>query len=152
MRARGARGVIAFLVGFVALAGLARAASVTPSERVKDSVTVRAAPSAASATVGTLRVGEAAELLDEVPRWLKVRLSNGTEGFVSKAWTTVVEAGSTPPTPPTPTSGGTPPPTPAPGTGGIAFRPVFEAAKLSTTPPAAGAYRVHLIDVGTGLS
>ncbi len=88
MGAHRARGVIAFLVGFVALAGLARAATVTPSERVKDSVTVRAAPSAASATVGTLRFGEAAELLDEAPRWLKVRLSDGTVGFVNKRLTT----------------------------------------------------------------
>jgi len=147
------RVMVGAIVGLVAVLGVARATTVVPSERVQESVTVRATPAATSAAVGTIEVGKSAELLGDVPRWYKVRLADGTEGYVSKAWTVTVETPSTPPPGPTPSPA--PPPTPSPGPSsgaGIVFRPVSAVAQVPHAPPAPGAYRVHLIDVGTGLS
>jgi competence protein ComEC len=68
------------------------AAIVTPSHRVTTRVNVREFPSTQDSNiVGKLKVGEEALLIDNEPRWYKVRLSNGVEGFVSKAWTTLSE-------------------------------------------------------------
>jgi beta-lactamase superfamily II metal-dependent hydrolase len=72
---------------------------ITPAERVVDSINVRSGPSTASAIVGQLRKGEAATLIEPVPRWYKIRLANGTEGFVSKAWSQRVTAPDSPTTP-----------------------------------------------------
>lgn len=68
----------------------ARADKVMPSERVTSHVNVREGPSASTPIVGQLRVGEQAELVAPVPRWYQIRLADGTVGFVSKAWTTLV--------------------------------------------------------------
>jgi beta-lactamase superfamily II metal-dependent hydrolase len=62
---------------------------VVPSSRVTRHVNIREFPSSDAEEVGQLAVGERATLLGTVPRWRKVRLSNGVEGFVSKAWTIV---------------------------------------------------------------
>jgi beta-lactamase superfamily II metal-dependent hydrolase len=64
---------------------------VTPSERVVNAVNVRERPTVASPILGELRAGERAELGVSVPRWHRVRLADGVEGFVSKTWTDVVE-------------------------------------------------------------
>lgn len=66
------------------------AATVTPAERVTEKINVRDEASAASDLVGVLRVGESAESIASVPRWYRIRLSDGTEGFVSKAWSTLI--------------------------------------------------------------
>jgi len=67
---------------------LASAASVTPSDRVTDPINVRDQPtSKGSEVIGALRPGEQADLLETIPRWYMVQLADGTEGYVSKAWT-----------------------------------------------------------------
>ena len=67
-------------------------ADVTPSERVTTRLNVRSAPSTSSAIVGKLLPGETAPFLEDVPHWYKVRLNNGTQGFVSKSWSVKREA------------------------------------------------------------
>ena len=69
------------------------AATVVPSERVQVHVTVKSDPSSAGVPVGVIAVGGSAELLESVPYWHRVRLPDGTEGYVSKAWTDVVADG-----------------------------------------------------------
>lgn len=68
----------------------AQADLVVPIDDVVSRVVVRASASSGSADLGGLRPGEQAELLGSVPRWYRVRLADGTEGFVSKRWTRVV--------------------------------------------------------------
>ena len=62
-----------------------------PSERVRSRVMVRELPQAGSRPVGRLEVGEAAEWLDSVTGWHHVELPGDTRGFVSAAWTQVIE-------------------------------------------------------------
>jgi hypothetical protein len=76
---------------------------VVPSERVKSRVMVREGATAESRGVGSLRPGERAEFLGGESDWRRVRLEDGTEGFVSATWTLVIdEPEPTPPAPPTP--------------------------------------------------
>jgi beta-lactamase superfamily II metal-dependent hydrolase len=93
----------------------ATAQDITPSARVTRNVVVREQASMASTPVGRLAPGERATVTAEVPGWYQVRLTDGTAGFVSKAWTV----------------------------------PVGEP--FVGTAAAAG-HKVHVIDVGTGLS
>jgi hypothetical protein len=76
------------LVWLLLLAPLhaALADQVVPSGRVTSHLNVRLEPSSSSAVVGALRPGEAAAFERGVPFWYEVTLSNGTRGFVSKAW------------------------------------------------------------------
>lgn len=90
------------------------AEQVTPSERVKESINIRQAPSADSPVLGALHTGESLEFLGSVPWWYKVRLPSGQPAFVSKAWSNVTATN----------------PVAAPGI----------------------AYRMHVVDVGTGLA
>ena len=85
---------------------LSQADVIVPAARVVNSVNVREAPTTASALIGQLPKGQQAALLLDVPSWYKIRLANGTEGFVSKAWTNRVA---------------TAPITPAAATGDIPF-------------------------------
>jgi beta-lactamase superfamily II metal-dependent hydrolase len=62
---------------------------VVPVAEVTTRVVVRASATSQSADIGSLLPGEQAELLGSVPNWYRVRLANGTEGFVSKRWTRV---------------------------------------------------------------
>jgi beta-lactamase superfamily II metal-dependent hydrolase len=79
------------LSGWFAPPGLgAQEAFVVPVDEVTSRVIVRSGPSAETADVGSLRPGSRADLLGSVPRWYRVRLVDGTEGFVSKRWTRVV--------------------------------------------------------------
>jgi len=80
----------------------ARADTVTPTNAVTTRVVVRETASSQSNQVGSLRPGDQAELLGEVPNWYRVRLSSNVEGFVSKRWTHLVSSGS--PIPPTATA------------------------------------------------
>ena len=63
---------------------------VVPSARVVTFVNVRKGPSTSTPTVGELNKGEQAFLVSAFPNWYHIRLANGTEGFVSKAWTTKI--------------------------------------------------------------
>jgi len=72
----------------------ANAEQVTPSDRVTTHVNVREQPSSQSNIVGTLNINETAELLESVPYWHRIRLSNDTVGYVSKAWSRVTSGTS----------------------------------------------------------
>lgn len=92
----------------------ADANEVAPSERVSSAVLVREGPSTNTAILARLRPGDTATLVGDVSGWYVVELTDGTRGYVSKAWT-VVQTDS------------------------------GEALIASE-------YRVHIIDVGTGLA
>jgi len=78
------------LLGLLLIPVATLARDITPSDRVTSRVNVRAGASTDQPIVGKLQPGETAELLESFPRWDKVRLENGVEGFVSKAWTVEV--------------------------------------------------------------
>ncbi len=80
------------------LPSFARAERVTPSERVTGSVKVKAAPRSGSSVsiVGRMRPGDSALLLDKVPYYYHIRLDNNVEGYVSKAWTSLIPGGNPP--------------------------------------------------------
>jgi hypothetical protein len=73
------------------------AATVAPTDRVTSYVVVRRGPSSESQAVGRLQPGDVAETVDggDIPRWLKVKLADGTVGYVTKAWVEEVQAPST---------------------------------------------------------
>jgi hypothetical protein len=109
--------VVLALVAVCSWAVLAMAATVTPSDRVTTYLVVRNRPSRDAGMVGKLGPSEKAETIESVPRWLKVRLSDGTVGYVSKAWVEEVEAAPSPAAPaatPAPATVTAPPNTPAP--------------------------------------
>lgn len=63
---------------------------VEPSDRVESRLRVREGPTTETSVVGYLYPSQLAEWLDSLPRWYKVRLGNGVEGYVSKSWSRVV--------------------------------------------------------------
>ncbi|HEX8443460.1 MAG TPA: MBL fold metallo-hydrolase [Allosphingosinicella sp.] len=67
------------------------APQVQPSERVETRVIVRSAPSSEADRLGQLEPGESAELVGDAPGWHQVRLPDGRIGYVSKAWTDILE-------------------------------------------------------------
>jgi Mg-chelatase subunit ChlD len=77
-------------IATIAPAWTAWADGVVPSERVRSRVMVREGATAESHSVGSLQPGERAELLGQQPDWRRVRLEDGTEGFVSATWTVVI--------------------------------------------------------------
>lgn len=104
--------VAAFFLGATA----SNAETLTPSTRVSSAVLVRERPSTVSPILSRLRPNQQAEVIGDVSGWYEIQLSDGTRGFVSKAWTVVVDD-----------------------------KGVFESLVANT-------YRVHVIDVGTGLA
>ena len=86
------RHLVTLLLGLCLCGRAAAQDSVTPSDRVRTHVNVRAEPREDAAEVGELRIAEALPLVGSVPRWHQVRLPSGQTGFVSKAWTTVSQA------------------------------------------------------------
>lgn len=77
--------------------GWAQADWVTPAERVREGISLRAGPSSHSAYLGQLRVGERLAYRSTVPYWYEVRLPNGQPAFVSKAWSTLIPEQAPPP-------------------------------------------------------
>ena len=65
-----------------------------PSDRVTTRLNVRSKPSTSSGIVGKFHPGESALFLEDVPHWFKVRLDDGVEGFISKAWSVTRETES----------------------------------------------------------
>lgn len=92
--ARASRGCVAALLAMGLAVPAFAAPSVTPSERVKRNVVVRPAPDSDDKVAG-LFPGDTAELIDEIPGWYHVRLSDGRTGYVSKSWT--ILSGDVPP-------------------------------------------------------
>jgi len=70
----------------------AKAERVIPIDEVVNSVNVRelAAPTENNIILGTLSPGQSGEFLESDRHWYKIRLNDGTEGFVSKRWTKIV--------------------------------------------------------------
>jgi len=87
---RVAASVAAFVIAQPAVA----VPQVTPSERVKRTVVVRADPTTSSTALDGLEPGEDVLLDGEVSGWYRIRLPDGRIGYVSKAWTVVVDAGT----------------------------------------------------------
>lgn len=65
---------------------------VTPSDRVTTRLNVRDGPSTTTGIVGKLQPGEEALFLESVPRWYKIQLEDGQEGFVSKSWSVKLDS------------------------------------------------------------
>jgi competence protein ComEC len=85
------RFVLSALMGLLLVGGSTAPAlaapDIVPSERVVRWVNVRAAPDSSTPTIAQLKPGEKAELLEVIPAWYRVRLADGREGYVSRAWT-----------------------------------------------------------------
>ena len=88
---------VLLLVGTTVASPASAEPEVTPSERVRRNVVVRAEPSTNSAQLGALLPGDEADLVGEVPGWYQVRLQGGLVGYVSKSWTVLRTDGSTQP-------------------------------------------------------
>lgn len=136
---------VCLLVGVCVLAlnGAACALDVQPNQRVRQYVTVRALPSYRSTERARLQVGEHAELLGSQDGWHRVRLADGTEGYVLQSYTKTVrgEAAGAPggprPHPPAPLA--------QPGTAPW-------VSSIPTITPESREMNVHVIDVGQGAS
>jgi hypothetical protein len=83
-------GILAALLLMATLAPAALADSVLPSEEVRSRVVLREKATRNSPPIGSLRPGDRAEHLASEQGWHRVRLADGTTGFVSAAWTEVV--------------------------------------------------------------
>ena len=81
----------------LAVGTTASADQIIPADRVVNSINVRSGPSTTTAIVGQLMKGATATLIEPVPHWYKIRLADGTEGFVSKAWSQRVATPDAPP-------------------------------------------------------
>ena len=79
-------------VALIGWADSALAQDVTASARVKTSVVIRAAPDGAAPAIGALRPGDRLKLQADRDGWRGVILGDGRTGYVSKSWTTVLEA------------------------------------------------------------
>ena len=84
-------GAISLLWGAAAFAEV-----VIPRDTVENFVNVRGTASGDSSKLGELRPGESLEYVDSVSRWHRVKLPDGTEGFVSKSWTLVISRPAAP--------------------------------------------------------
>jgi hypothetical protein len=91
-------GVVVALAVLGSIVSPVDATMVTPTDRVTTYVVVRKSPSTNSQPVGRVDPGDEAESLEAAPRWMKGQLTDGTAGYVSKAWVTESEA-EAPPTP-----------------------------------------------------
>jgi beta-lactamase superfamily II metal-dependent hydrolase len=75
----------------VAGSGGAIADTVTPRADVRARVNVRQHPSLDAPVVASLAPGDSSEWLEDLPGWYRIRLSGGTEGYVSASWTRRVQ-------------------------------------------------------------
>lgn len=69
--------------------------TIVPSERVVRWVNVRTAPDSAATAIAQFKPGERLELIEIIPAWYHVRLPDGREGYVSRAWTDEADAAAT---------------------------------------------------------
>jgi len=87
-----------FAAGLALVPLSAAADRVTPAERVKSRLNVRAEPAPGSRVLAAMRPGEQLDLVATVDGWHRVRLDDDTEGFVAAAYCVVIEEAD--PTPP----------------------------------------------------
>lgn len=85
------RPLVALLLGLLTLAPAATADRVTPSERVRSRLMVRAEARPGSRIVARLAKGEEVELLGSEGGWHRIELDGGKTGYVSAGWTRVIE-------------------------------------------------------------
>lgn len=78
--------LITMLILVLAAAPAVASPYIVPSDRVVRSVNVRASPDSNTAAIARLKPGDKAELLETIPAWYRVRLVDGPEGYVSRAW------------------------------------------------------------------
>lgn len=124
-RAVGAALALVFALSAPALADLGK-----PSGGVIKFVNVRKEPKAGTPIVGILLRGFTARWLETQGKFYRVRLSTGVEGWVPTNRTELIA---------TSLKIGTPSRTPT-------------VADIPAGPPVPGAYRIHMVDVGTGLA
>ena len=79
---------------------------------VWDSVNLREGPGTTHKVIGNAKKGASLKIIEVQGDWLRVRLGNGSEAWVSKLATS--EAPKPPPPPPPPPSNAPPPPKPTP--------------------------------------
>jgi len=79
------------LCGLVGLPRATRADRVTPSERVRSGVVIRAKPGTGGAPLGSLRKGDEVALLESGEHWHRVALKGDRVGYVSAHWTRIIE-------------------------------------------------------------
>ena len=89
--------------------------------------TLRAAPAATSAARGQLKAGDSLPLVASMPRWFEARRADGQSVFASKRSTITAPCA-------------------------IANAPSVAPVSPVSPAPAAAAFELHAIDVGTGLS
>lgn len=91
------RALFAWIIMALPLIGLAD--TVVPADAVESYVNIRNSPEAGSEVVGRLQKGSSLPLVASADGWNEVRLEDGSSGFISANWTTViaaeVEAGET---------------------------------------------------------
>jgi beta-lactamase superfamily II metal-dependent hydrolase len=75
----------------VAGSGSAIADTVTPRADVRARVNVRQGPSLDAPVVASLAPGDSGEWLEELAGWYRIRMPDGTEGYVSASWTRRVQ-------------------------------------------------------------
>jgi len=78
--------ITVILIGLLVWGSQGFGAVVTPSDRVTSRLNVRDGFSTTTGIVGKLQPGEDALFIESVPRWNKIQLDSGQEGFVSKSW------------------------------------------------------------------
>ena len=81
--------LILFLTAVAGAAPALAVPEVTPSERVRRNVVVRAGPDGNAEPIGALFPGDEVELIGDAPGWHQVQLDDGRTGFVSKAWSVI---------------------------------------------------------------
>lgn len=77
----------ALVISWCFFAGAAYGDDITPNDRVRNGVIVRAEASTGSERLGRLDSGERLMFVADHPGWWEVRLADGQRGFVSKRWT-----------------------------------------------------------------
>jgi len=78
------------LVAFLTSGAALGQATVVPTDRVTNGVSIRASATTDSTRVGSLLPGESAAFIGEVPNWYRIDHPEHGTGFVSKSWTRVV--------------------------------------------------------------
>jgi len=70
---------------------LSAAEVVVPIESVEYHVNIRMSPDAKSEIVGRLFRGDSAAVVQSIPEWHEVEIAGGATGFISAAWTVVLD-------------------------------------------------------------
>jgi hypothetical protein len=84
------RPIVASLLAAAVFAPAAAGDLVVPSGQVRSRVVVRESPAGRGHEAGSLRPGQAALHLGTEGDWHRIRLDDGTTGFVSARWTRIV--------------------------------------------------------------